>query len=97
MNSVHKMTANLILGHLANSPLEKLSDSICRQGKDIGIHFYIYSGGEPLVRKADIIRLCDAHPVRKEQLYDHCKADLLGQRRHNRSAAGGSRGDVALL
>lgn len=23
---------------------------------------YIYSGGEPLVRKADIIRLCEAHP-----------------------------------
>jgi MoaA/NifB/PqqE/SkfB family radical SAM enzyme len=37
-------------------------DSICRQGKGIGIHFYIFSGGEPLMRKADIIRLCDAHP-----------------------------------
>ncbi len=23
---------------------------------------YIYSGGEPLVRKDDIIRLCEAHP-----------------------------------
>src|SRR5690606_33309863 len=23
---------------------------------------YIYSGGEPLVRKKDIIRLCEAHP-----------------------------------
>jgi len=36
-------------------------DSICRQGKELGIHFYIFSGGEPLVRKKDIIRLCEAH------------------------------------
>lgn len=36
--------------------------SICCQGKEIGIHFYIFSGGEPLMCKADIIRLCDAHP-----------------------------------
>ena len=27
-------------------------DSVCRQGKELGIHFYIFSGGEPLVRKA---------------------------------------------
>ena len=37
-------------------------DSIIAQGKDLGIHFYLYSGGEPLVRKADLIRLCEAHP-----------------------------------
>lgn len=37
-------------------------DDIIRQGKEIGIYFYIYSGGEPLVRKADIIQLCEAHP-----------------------------------
>ncbi|MDR1570936.1 MAG: radical SAM protein [Clostridiales Family XIII bacterium] len=36
-------------------------DSIIRQGKELGIHFYIYSGGEPLVRKADILKLCEAH------------------------------------
>lgn len=36
-------------------------DSICRQGKELGIYFYIFSGGEPLVRKKDIIRLCEAH------------------------------------
>jgi len=35
--------------------------SICRQGKELGIYFYIFSGGEPLVRKKDIIRLCAAH------------------------------------
>ncbi len=37
-------------------------DSICRQGKELGIYFYIFSGGEPLMRKKDIIRLCEAHP-----------------------------------
>lgn len=37
-------------------------DSICRQGKELGIYFYIFSGGEPLLRKKDIIRLCEAHP-----------------------------------
>ncbi len=36
-------------------------DSIIRQGKALGTYFYIYSGGEPLVRKKDIIRLCEAH------------------------------------
>lgn len=36
-------------------------DSIIRQGKELGTYFYIYSGGEPLVRKKDIIRLCEEH------------------------------------
>jgi len=39
----------------------ELLDSIIRQGKEFGIHFYIFSGGEPLVRKKDIISLCRAH------------------------------------
>lgn len=37
-------------------------DSIIKQGKEIGTFVYIYSGGEPLVRKKDIIKLCDKHP-----------------------------------
>ena len=36
-------------------------DSIIRQGKELGVYFYIYTGGEPLVRKKDIIRLCEEH------------------------------------
>lgn len=36
-------------------------DSIVRQGKKLGVYMYIYSGGEPLVRKKDIIKLCEAH------------------------------------
>ena len=37
-------------------------DSIIRQGTALGTYMYIYSGGEPLIRKKDIIRLCEAHP-----------------------------------
>lgn len=36
-------------------------DSIIEQGKELGIFMYIYTGGEPLVRKKDIIRLCEKH------------------------------------
>lgn len=27
----------------------------------MGTYFYIYTGGEPLIRKKDIIRLCEKH------------------------------------
>ena len=37
-------------------------DRIIRQGKELGTYMYIYTGGEPLVRKADLIRLCQLHP-----------------------------------
>ncbi|NLA86756.1 MAG: radical SAM protein, partial [Clostridiales bacterium] len=36
-------------------------DSIITQGKEMGTFMYIYSGGEPLVRKKDIISLCEKH------------------------------------
>ena len=36
-------------------------DGIIGQGKKMGVYFYLYSGGEPLVRKRDIIRLCEKH------------------------------------
>jgi MoaA/NifB/PqqE/SkfB family radical SAM enzyme len=36
-------------------------DSIIQQGKELGTHFYIFSGGEPLVRKNDLIQLCEKH------------------------------------
>ena len=47
-------------GNRLNMSLETL-DGIIRQGKEMGTYMYLYSGGEPLVRKADIIRLCEAH------------------------------------
>ena len=48
-------------GNQLNMSYETL-DSIITQGKELGTYFYLYSGGEPLVRKDDLIRLCDAHP-----------------------------------
>jgi len=36
-------------------------DSIVTQGKALGIRSYVMTGGEPMVRKADIIRLCEKH------------------------------------
>ncbi len=48
-------------GHLLNLSLETI-DSIIRQGKELGIYMYIYTGGEPMVRKKDLIQLCEMHP-----------------------------------
>lgn len=36
-------------------------DSIITQGKELGIYMYIYTGGEPLVRRDDLIALCSKH------------------------------------
>ena len=36
-------------------------DSIITQGKQMGVYMYIYTGGEPLVRKKDLIALCEKH------------------------------------
>lgn len=47
-------------GNKLNMDLETL-DSIITQGKELGTYMYIYSGGEPLVRKKDIITLCERH------------------------------------
>ena len=47
-------------GHKLNLSFEEM-DSIVTQGKELGIYFYMMTGGEPLVRKADIIKLCEKH------------------------------------
>ena len=36
-------------------------DNIIKQGKELGVYMYIYTGGEPLVRKNDLIKLCEKH------------------------------------
>ena len=36
-------------------------DNIIEQGKELGIYMYIYTGGEPLVRKNDLIKICEKH------------------------------------
>lgn len=47
-------------GNKLNLTFDEIDD-IIRQGKELGVYFYIYTGGEPLVRKDDIIRLCEKH------------------------------------
>ncbi len=47
-------------GHKLNLSYDEIDD-IISQGKELGIYMYIYTGGEPLVRKADLIRLCEKH------------------------------------
>ena len=47
-------------GYKLNLTFEEI-DSIIKQGKELGVHFYLYTGGEPLVRKDDLIKLCEKH------------------------------------
>ena len=39
----------------------ELLDRIINEGKELGIYMYLYSGGEPLVRKDDLIKLAKKH------------------------------------
>lgn len=48
-------------GNKLNMTYEEL-DSIINQANELGTYFFLYSGGEPLVRKKDLIQLCEAHP-----------------------------------
>ncbi len=48
-------------GNQLNLSLETI-DSIVNQGKKLGTYMYIYTGGEPLVRKKDLIKICEMHP-----------------------------------
>ena len=48
-------------GRKLNLSYDELDSIIC-QGKELGTHVYIYTGGEPLARKRDLVRLCEAHP-----------------------------------
>lgn len=48
-------------GHKFNLSYEEL-DSIVTQGVELGTHLYMFTGGEPLIRKNDILKLCRKHP-----------------------------------
>ena len=48
-------------GNHLNLTYEQMDD-IVNQGTALGTYLYLYTGGEPLVRKKDLIRLCEAHP-----------------------------------
>lgn len=47
-------------GNRLNLTFDEL-DSIVTQGKKLGTYMYIFTGGEPMVRKKDIIALCEKH------------------------------------
>lgn len=47
-------------GNKLNLTYEEI-DNIIEQGKELGVYMYIYTGGEPLVRKHDLIRICEKH------------------------------------
>ena len=48
-------------GNHMNLTYEEM-DNIITQGVEMGTYVYLFTGGEPLVRKKDIIRLCEDHP-----------------------------------
>ena len=48
-------------GHKQSLTFDELN-SIVNQGAAMGTHFYMFTGGEPLLRKKDLIRLCELHP-----------------------------------
>lgn len=47
-------------GHKFNLSFEEM-DSIVTQGVALGTHLYMFTGGEPLIRKDDILKLCRKH------------------------------------
>lgn len=47
-------------GNRLNLSFDEL-DSIVTQGKALGTYMYIFTGGEPLVRKKDVLALCEKH------------------------------------
>ena len=48
-------------GNKLNMTYEEM-DSIIQQANALGTYFFLFSGGEPLVQKKDILKLCEAHP-----------------------------------
>ena len=72
-------------------------DGIIRQGKELGTYMYIYTGGEPLVRKKDLIRLCEKHTdcmfLCLHQRHAHrrglCRRDAAGEELCPRHQPGG--------
>ena len=48
-------------GHKNSLTLDELR-SVVSQGKALGTHVYMFTGGEPLLRKNDLITLCEENP-----------------------------------
>ena len=43
-------------GHKLNLTFDEM-DKVVTQGKELGVYLYMFTGGEPLVRKADLVKL----------------------------------------
>jgi MoaA/NifB/PqqE/SkfB family radical SAM enzyme len=47
-------------GNRLNLSVDEIDDIIC-QGKELGVYFYIYTGGEPLTRRWDLMEIAKRH------------------------------------
>ncbi|MCD8215300.1 MAG: radical SAM protein [Clostridiales bacterium] len=47
-------------GNNLNLSLDEIN-SIINQGRKLGVYFYIYTGGEPMLRKDDLLQICELH------------------------------------
>ena len=47
-------------GHKSSLTFEEM-DKIVSQGKELGVHLYMLTGGEPMVKKDEILALCRKH------------------------------------
>ena len=47
-------------GNMLNLTYEEM-DRLVTEGSELGCHLYMLTGGEPLVRKKDVVRLAEAH------------------------------------
>ncbi len=48
-------------GHKLSLTYDEMAD-VVRQCKELGTHVFMFTGGEPLIRKNDILRLCENNP-----------------------------------
>ncbi len=64
-------------GNKLNLTFEELDDLIT-QGEKLGIFFYMMTGGEPLMRQKDIIKLCEKHP--KSMFYAFTNGTLITEK-----------------
>ena len=47
-------------GHKSSLTFEEM-DKIVTEGKELGAHLYMLTGGEPMVKKEEVLRLCEKH------------------------------------